>query len=124
MGLPGLTVSSSCIWPLSFPFLFLSFTAEPRLFDLTVPLLEISKFHAFTHSRLYCCSAIRHSFYPPTHLLPNSVERRYDLPAAQSTQTTNMRCSSAVVLSTLAVGQAAAANLHNRHASFHARREA
>lgn len=35
-----------------------------------------------------------------------------------------MRCTSAVVLSTLAVGQAAAANLHNRHASFHARREA
>jgi hypothetical protein len=35
-----------------------------------------------------------------------------------------MRCSSAVVLSTLAVGQAAAANMHNRHASFHARREA
>jgi hypothetical protein len=35
-----------------------------------------------------------------------------------------MRYSSAVVLSTLAVGQAAAANLHNRHASFHARREA
>ncbi|KAH7074131.1 hypothetical protein FB567DRAFT_479596 [Paraphoma chrysanthemicola] len=35
-----------------------------------------------------------------------------------------MRCSSAVVLSTLAVGQAAAANLHNRHSSFHARREA
>ncbi|KAF2026614.1 hypothetical protein EK21DRAFT_115669 [Setomelanomma holmii] len=33
-----------------------------------------------------------------------------------------MRCSTAVVLSTLAVGQAAAA--HNRHASFHARREA
>jgi len=35
-----------------------------------------------------------------------------------------MRYSSAVVLSTLAVGQAAAANTHNRHASFHARREA
>ncbi|KAH8722956.1 hypothetical protein GQ44DRAFT_741318 [Phaeosphaeriaceae sp. PMI808] len=35
-----------------------------------------------------------------------------------------MRYSSAVVLSTLAVGQAAAANAHNRHASFHARREA
>jgi hypothetical protein len=33
-----------------------------------------------------------------------------------------MRYSSALVLSTLAVGQAAAA--HNRHASFHARREA
>lgn len=33
-----------------------------------------------------------------------------------------MRYTSAVVLSTLAVGQAAAA--HNRHASFHARREA
>ncbi|KAF1938141.1 hypothetical protein EJ02DRAFT_425949 [Clathrospora elynae] len=35
-----------------------------------------------------------------------------------------MRCSSAVVLSTIVVGQAAAANLHNRHASFHARRQA
>lgn len=35
-----------------------------------------------------------------------------------------MRYTSAVVLSTLAVGQAAAANAHNRHASFHARREA
>lgn len=35
-----------------------------------------------------------------------------------------MRCSSAVVLSTLAVGQAAAANVQHRHASFHARREA
>ncbi|KAF1832820.1 hypothetical protein BDW02DRAFT_624808 [Decorospora gaudefroyi] len=35
-----------------------------------------------------------------------------------------MRYSSAVVLSTIAVGQAAAANLHNRHASFHARRQA
>jgi len=35
-----------------------------------------------------------------------------------------MRYTSAVVLSTLAVGQAAAANSHNRHASFHARREA
>lgn len=34
-----------------------------------------------------------------------------------------MRYSSALVLSTLAVGQAAAAN-HNRHASFHARRQA
>jgi hypothetical protein len=35
-----------------------------------------------------------------------------------------MRYSSALVLSTLAVGQAAAANHHNRHASFHARRQA
>jgi hypothetical protein len=35
-----------------------------------------------------------------------------------------MRYSSAAVLSTLVVGQAAAANIHNRHASFHARREA
>jgi hypothetical protein len=35
-----------------------------------------------------------------------------------------MRYSSAVVLSTVVVGQAAAANLHNRHASFHARRQA
>lgn len=35
-----------------------------------------------------------------------------------------MRYSSAVVLSTFAVGQAAAAHLHNRHASFHARRQA
>ncbi|KAH7397362.1 hypothetical protein BKA66DRAFT_240760 [Pyrenochaeta sp. MPI-SDFR-AT-0127] len=35
-----------------------------------------------------------------------------------------MRYTSAVVLSTLAVGQAAAQNLHNRHASFHARRQA
>ncbi|KAH7381254.1 hypothetical protein DE146DRAFT_279822 [Phaeosphaeria sp. MPI-PUGE-AT-0046c] len=35
-----------------------------------------------------------------------------------------MRYTSAVVLSTLAVGQAAASNSHNRHASFHARREA
>ncbi|KNG50807.1 putative effector 5 [Stemphylium lycopersici] len=35
-----------------------------------------------------------------------------------------MRYSSAVVLSTIVVGQAAAANLHNRHASFHARRQA
>lgn len=34
-----------------------------------------------------------------------------------------MRCSSAVVLSTLAVG-GAAANVHGRHASFHARRQA
>lgn len=34
-----------------------------------------------------------------------------------------MRYTSALVLSTLAVGQAAAAN-HNRHASFHARRQA
>jgi len=34
-----------------------------------------------------------------------------------------MRCSSAVVLSTLAVGGAAAAH-HGRHASFHARRQA
>ena len=33
-----------------------------------------------------------------------------------------MKCTSAVVLSTLAVGQAAA--LNHRHASFHARREA
>jgi len=35
-----------------------------------------------------------------------------------------MRYSSALVLSTIVVGQAAAANLHNRHASFHARRQA
>ncbi|KAG9187572.1 hypothetical protein G6011_05443 [Alternaria panax] len=35
-----------------------------------------------------------------------------------------MRYSSAVVLSTVVVGQAAAANMHNRHASFHARRQA
>lgn len=35
-----------------------------------------------------------------------------------------MRYSTAAVLSTLAVGQAAASNLHNRHASFHARRQA
>ncbi|KAF1850244.1 uncharacterized protein K460DRAFT_269538 [Cucurbitaria berberidis CBS 394.84] len=35
-----------------------------------------------------------------------------------------MRYSSAVVISTLAVGQAAASNMHNRHASFHARRQA
>jgi hypothetical protein len=35
-----------------------------------------------------------------------------------------MRYSSAMVLSTFAVGQAAAAHLHNRHASFHARRQA
>ncbi|KAJ4313700.1 hypothetical protein N0V94_006818 [Neodidymelliopsis sp. IMI 364377] len=35
-----------------------------------------------------------------------------------------MRYSSALVLSTLAAGQAAAANHHNRHASFHARRQA
>ncbi|KAH6629043.1 hypothetical protein C7974DRAFT_179708 [Boeremia exigua] len=35
-----------------------------------------------------------------------------------------MRYSSALVLSTLAVGQAAAANHQNRHASFHARRQA
>ncbi|KAF1925949.1 uncharacterized protein M421DRAFT_423230 [Didymella exigua CBS 183.55] len=35
-----------------------------------------------------------------------------------------MRYSSALVLSTLAVGQAAAANHHNRHASFHSRRQA
>jgi hypothetical protein len=35
-----------------------------------------------------------------------------------------MRYSSAAVLSTLVVGQAAAAHVHNRHASFHARREA
>jgi hypothetical protein len=35
-----------------------------------------------------------------------------------------MRYSSAVVLSTLAIGQASAATIHNRHASFHARREA
>ncbi|KAI4686105.1 uncharacterized protein J4E88_003942 [Alternaria novae-zelandiae] len=35
-----------------------------------------------------------------------------------------MRYSSAAVLSTIVVGQAAAANLHNRHASFHARRQA
>jgi hypothetical protein len=35
-----------------------------------------------------------------------------------------MRYSSAVVLSTIAVGQAAAANLNHRHASFHARRQA
>ncbi|KAF2998607.1 hypothetical protein E8E13_006905 [Curvularia kusanoi] len=34
-----------------------------------------------------------------------------------------MRYSSALVLSTLAIGQAAAANHHNRHASFHARRQ-
>lgn len=35
-----------------------------------------------------------------------------------------MRYSSALVLSTIVVGQAAAGNLHNRHASFHARRQA
>lgn len=35
-----------------------------------------------------------------------------------------MRYSSAVVLSTLAAGSAAASHLHNRHASFHARRQA
>lgn len=35
-----------------------------------------------------------------------------------------MRYTSAVVLSTLAVGQAAAASIHNRHASFHERRNA
>ncbi|XP_014555814.1 hypothetical protein COCVIDRAFT_101499 [Bipolaris victoriae FI3] len=35
-----------------------------------------------------------------------------------------MRYSSALVLSTIVVGQATAANLHNRHASFHARRQA
>ncbi|KAF9697946.1 hypothetical protein EKO04_004416 [Ascochyta lentis] len=35
-----------------------------------------------------------------------------------------MLYSTALVLSTLAVGQAAAANHHNRHASFHARRQA
>ncbi|KAJ8112598.1 hypothetical protein OPT61_g5067 [Boeremia exigua] len=35
-----------------------------------------------------------------------------------------MRYSSALVLGTMAVGQAAAANHHNRHASFHARRQA
>jgi hypothetical protein len=40
---------------------------RPRLFDLTVPLLDSSKFHAFTHSRLYCCSATSHSFFPLTH---------------------------------------------------------
>lgn len=34
-----------------------------------------------------------------------------------------MHYSSALVLSTLAIGQAAAANHHNRHASFHARRQ-
>jgi len=36
----------------------------------------------------------------------------------------DMRYTSAVVLSTLAVGQATAAHLHNRHASFHERRQA
>jgi hypothetical protein len=35
-----------------------------------------------------------------------------------------MRYSSALVLSTVVVGQATAANLHHRHASFHARRQA
>lgn len=35
-----------------------------------------------------------------------------------------MRYSSALVLSTIVVGQAAAANIHHRHASFHARRQA
>ncbi|KAJ4352770.1 hypothetical protein N0V95_003988 [Ascochyta clinopodiicola] len=35
-----------------------------------------------------------------------------------------MLYSTALVLSTIAVGQAAAANHHNRHASFHARRQA
>ncbi|KAF2849579.1 hypothetical protein T440DRAFT_469326 [Plenodomus tracheiphilus IPT5] len=35
-----------------------------------------------------------------------------------------MRYSSAVVLSTLAAGSAAASHIHNRHASFHARRQA
>jgi hypothetical protein len=35
-----------------------------------------------------------------------------------------MRYSSALVLSTMVLSQAAAANLHNRHASFHARRQA
>ncbi|KAF2123889.1 hypothetical protein P153DRAFT_351411 [Dothidotthia symphoricarpi CBS 119687] len=35
-----------------------------------------------------------------------------------------MRYSSAMVLSTFAVGQAAASHMHNRHASFHERRQA
>lgn len=35
-----------------------------------------------------------------------------------------MRYSSAMVLSTLAVGQTAASHMHNRHASFHERRQA
>ncbi len=86
-------------------------------------LLQLA-FRAFTLSRPELLLAPSHSFLAPVRFydLCNTRNPRINTPSL--TNNFNMRCSSAVVLSTLAIGGATAAHLNHRHASFHERRQA
>jgi hypothetical protein len=64
MGQPGLTVSSSCIWPLSFPFLFSPSPPNPGY----LTSLSLSwKPASFTRSLIHACTAALRSVTLFTH---------------------------------------------------------
>jgi hypothetical protein len=117
-GSPAELMLRACVWlrcvPVPFPPL------SPLYLTRACPSFDSSKFrrvHSFTPELLL--RPVTHSHL--TLSLPHDATT-HRTRTTTSFSNTNMRYTSAVVLSTLAVGQAAAA--HNRHASFHARREA
>lgn len=113
------------------PFPFSHSSPPVQIYHTRYPLFSHQPIRAFTPSRPSCWSQslftiTKPASSPRTQLndftnpfLTLSPHLYY--PSSPSQTNLNMRYSTAMVLSTFAIGQAAAA--HNRHASFHARRQ-